>query len=56
MREILRRAWYLLRQGRRDADLAEELDFHRAMKQEELEQLGVDPAEATFAARRALVT
>jgi hypothetical protein len=30
MRQLLRRAWYLIRQRRFDADLREELEFHRA--------------------------
>src|SRR5207247_10325743 len=51
---LLRRTWHLLRRRRFEADLAEELEFHRAMKQQELEALGADPTEAAFAARRAL--
>ena len=35
MRELLRRAWYALRQRRFEADLAEEIEFHRAMTQRE---------------------
>ena len=54
MRQLLRRAWYAIRQRRFDADLAEELEFHRAMKQRELEERGVGPAEAGFAVRRVL--
>jgi putative ABC transport system permease protein len=54
MRQLLRRAWYVLRQGRFEADLAEEMEFHRAMKQDELERSGVKPDEAAFGARRAL--
>jgi putative ABC transport system permease protein len=53
MRQLLRRAWYLLRQRQVDEDLAEEMDFHRAMTQRAIEDRGVDPAEAAFAARRA---
>jgi predicted permease len=54
MRPILQRVWYLIRQRRLEAELAEEIDCHRAMKQEELEARGLGPTEATFAARRAL--
>src|SRR5216683_2666312 len=54
MRQLLRRAWYLIRQRRFDADLREELDFHRAEIQRELEDSGTDPTEARFAARRAI--
>ncbi|MBI3493497.1 MAG: hypothetical protein HY047_17205, partial [Acidobacteria bacterium] len=53
MRELLRRAWYFIRQRQLDADLTEEMEFHHAMKQREIEDRGVDPAEAIFAARRA---
>ena len=31
MRELLRRTWYLIRQRHFEADLAEEMEFHRAM-------------------------
>jgi hypothetical protein len=31
MRELVRRIWYLIRQRRLDAELAEEMEFHRAM-------------------------
>src|ERR1700680_1377792 len=54
MRELLRRAWYAMRKRQFEADLSEELAFHEAMKRREIEERGVDPAEATFAARRAL--
>ena len=53
MRQLLRRAWYLVRQRRLDAELAEEMDVHQAMKQQELETRGLAPTDATFAARRA---
>jgi hypothetical protein len=51
MRELLRRAWYAIRKSKLDAELAEEMDFHRAMKAQELEARGVDAGEADFAAR-----
>src|SRR5579872_2561269 len=54
MATLLRRLIYLLRNRRLDADLSEELDFHREMKERELQEHGVDPVEARFAARRAL--
>jgi predicted permease len=54
MRRLLRRVWYLLRRPQFEADLAEELDFHRAMKQHELEEAGLEPREAAVAGRRAL--
>src|SRR5262245_37754541 len=54
MRQLLRRAWYLFRHRRFEADLAEELAFHLAMKQQEMEQRGANRTEAGFAARRAL--
>src|SRR5450631_1476277 len=53
MRQILRRAWYAIRQRQLDAELAEEMEFHRAMKAQELQADGVDRNEAHFAARRA---
>jgi putative ABC transport system permease protein len=52
-RELLRRVWHALRRTRFDADLAEEMTFHREMKQRALEQAGVDPRHATVAADRA---
>jgi predicted permease len=51
---LLRRLWYALRFRKLEADLAEELEFHRAMKQRELEDLGLEPRDAAFASRRAL--
>ena len=54
MFEPLRRLFYLLRQRRHDADLAEELVWHRELKQRELEARGLPANEAAVAARRAL--
>src|SRR3977135_3618368 len=51
---IFRRLQYLLRQRKMDADLAEELAFHQAMKQTELERSGLRAKDADFASRRAL--
>jgi len=54
MQQLLRRVWYFIRQRRFETDLAEELEFHRAMKQQELERDGVPGLEAASAARRQL--
>jgi predicted permease len=52
--KLLRRLQYLFRQRRLEAELAEELEFHRAQKQQRLEEAGVPFAEAVYSARRAL--
>src|ERR1700687_6146009 len=54
MRQLLRRAWYAVRHRQFHSLLADELDFHRAMKQRELEQQGLDPPDAALATRQAL--
>jgi putative ABC transport system permease protein len=54
MRVLLRRLRYLCGQRQADTDLAAELEFHREMKQRELEAGGLAATEARFAARRAL--
>jgi putative ABC transport system permease protein len=54
MRSFFRRAWSALRHRQFEADLAEEMDFHRAMKQPELEKAGLAPLDAVRVARRAL--
>ncbi len=54
MRELVRRLLHALKGKRFEADLAEELEFHRAMKQQEFEHEGLDRREAGYAARRAL--
>jgi len=51
---LLRRIRYLVYQRRADSDLAEEIEFHREMKQKELERAGVERAEAQAESRRAL--
>ena len=51
---LLRRVWYLARLRRLDADLAEELEFHRAMKQRELETNGLPERDARLQAHRAM--
>ena len=52
MRELIRRAWYVLRQRHFEQDLAEEIEFHRAMAQRDLEAHGLDHTEAGQAAHR----
>lgn len=54
MGRLFRRLRYWFRQDDHEAALAEELEFHRAMKQEDLEAEGLAPAHARFAARRAM--
>jgi putative ABC transport system permease protein len=54
MREFLRRAWYVVRRRRLEADLSEEIEHHRELKEEELERRGLTPAEAALQSRRAL--
>jgi predicted permease len=54
MGNLLRRLWYAMWHRQFQADLTEELEFHRAMKERELEARGVDQREAHVAARRAL--
>ena len=51
---LLRRVWYLVRLRRLDADLAEELEFHRAMTQRELERNGLPERDARLQAHRAM--
>jgi len=54
MRQLARRLWTLLRRRRFEADLAEEMAFHREMTRRDLEASGVPPADARRAASRAL--
>ena len=54
MGELIRRLLRALKRDRFEADLAEELEFHRAMKQREFEHEGLDGRDAGYAARRAL--
>jgi predicted permease len=53
MRELLIRLRHMFQRRRFDDELAEEMAFHRAMKQRELQAGGRTPEEATVAARRA---
>jgi predicted permease len=52
MRNLLRRLRARIRYRRFDADLAEELEFHQAMKQRDLKEEGLNEAEAVFKSRR----
>src|SRR5262245_15945492 len=54
MRTLLRRLGYLLRRRQLDADLAEEIETHRAMVQEHLERSGMAPDAAATASTRTL--
>jgi putative ABC transport system permease protein len=54
MLQFLRRLYTLTRRRRLESDLAAELEFHRAMKQLEFEGDGLNSADASFAAQRAL--
>ncbi len=53
MREWLRRALYIVRHRRQDDELAEEIEFHRAMKERELADAGRAPDVGDGEARRA---
>src|SRR5919197_534366 len=52
MRRALRRLWYVLRQRQFDADLAEEMAFHRDLAEHALAQHGAAPHEARLGAER----
>jgi predicted permease len=54
LRRLLHRVRYLLHRRQFDEDLAEEMAFHHALKQRDLEERGQPPDQAAFAARRAL--
>src|SRR5688572_231563 len=54
MSSWLRRLAYLLRQSRRDAELREEMEAHRALRAAQLDRDGLTPQEAADASRRAL--
>lgn len=49
-----RRLLYFLRWSRHDADLREEIETHRALRQDALERDGLSPNEAAQASRRAM--
>ena len=54
MTRLLRRLWYALQRGRREREIADELQFHLEMKRRELESRGHDRTQAAAAAQRAL--
>ena len=54
MRKLLRRLVYWIRRRRMDQELAEEIEFHRAMKQESFEQSGLAYEHARTESRRAM--
>ena len=54
MNTLFRRLLYLLRSSRHDADLREEIEAHRALRQDALERDGLAPEDAAYASRRAL--
>jgi hypothetical protein len=49
MQHPVRRAWYAVRYGRHEADLAEEMAFHREMTRREIEEGGLESTDAAFA-------
>lgn len=54
MNRLLRRVRYWFTSRRADSDLAEEIEFHRTLKQEELERGGLSRQDAAAASRREL--
>jgi putative ABC transport system permease protein len=54
MTRLLRRLTYLFQQDRADADLQEEIEVHRSMKQDDLVRSGMSVREADRASRKAL--
>ena len=54
MRTLFRRITYWIARRSREADLAEELECHRALTQARLERSGLPATEARYASRRAL--
>jgi predicted permease len=50
----IRRLAYLLTHARRDAELREEIEAHRSMRQSALEQRGLTASDAASASRRAM--
>jgi putative ABC transport system permease protein len=53
MRRLLRRLWYAIRRSRVEADLADEMAFHREMTLNDLKARGLSASDATRAAARA---
>jgi predicted permease len=54
MSALLRRLRYFLRRSRHDADLRDEIESHRAHRQDALTREGLEPDAATWASRRAI--
>lgn len=54
MRTLLRRIAYALQKRRHERELADEIAFHREMKQREIEESGVPARDAAIATARAL--
>ena len=54
MRKLLRRLRYWINRRKAESELAEEMELHRELKQEELERSGLSERGAMAAARRAL--
>lgn len=54
MATLFRRLGYLLRRSRREAELREEIESHRALRQAALERDGLSPDDAALASRRSL--
>jgi putative ABC transport system permease protein len=54
MSAFFRRLLFLVRRSRHDADLRDEIETHRALRQEALERDGLAPQEARRASRRAM--
>src|SRR5262245_19352664 len=54
MTRLFRRIRYFLSPSQRDAELREEIETHRTLRQEALERSGLAPGAAADASRRAL--
>jgi predicted permease len=54
MRAILRRLRYVFRRSDHDAELRDEIESHRAHRQDALERDGLAPTDAAWASRRAM--
>ena len=54
MRALLRRLLDFLRRSDHDAELRDEIESHRAHRQDALERDGLAPADAAWASRRAM--
>ena len=54
MNTIFRRLLHFLRRSRHDADLREEIETHRALRQAALERDGLGSADAAWASQRAM--